>query len=266
LANAIKSEEEAKNAVGGRVVLDPFTQKPLGEAKDKETASTANTKQQAYHVFRQKLARNKEIEDALGLTNGVRQLRGGDADTLVAEHDGNNAAMANALAKMRDPVGAISDPSVAQAREGLPSYNTLFGEGPEAAAGKRKQLETEADQAVLQAMGAAGLDFDPTKYYTNRKKPSTTTDKAFDSASKFVPPIDDTHNAWLRDTGREHRVSVPLYVGLEQTAGLNWLAGQLASGSPAEKAAAANKLVSLANNPGLGDIAKKAANILKGSE
>lgn len=194
MAAAAGPSLEDQIKVGKQTVVDAVTGQPLGTATNETTAKNANEAQLAWHSVERNLKRMEDLKKEIGTTVGNRFFRGAKNDALVAEFDALKDETATALAKLDDPGSTVRDAEKeATFKKRLPSYNTFFGEGPEAADAKIKAIRDSGRGKVKRAFGAAGLKFDPESYgYQTNTKDKTPAERALEVASRYIPEASST--------------------------------------------------------------------------
>lgn len=184
------SDQRAENAL---IVKDPITGKELAKADNEKAATAAAEAQKAWHNVEQNLKRMRVLRKEIGTTVGLggvgRIFRGAENDARVAEYDALASQTATLIAKADDPTSTVRDnEKEAVIKDRLPMYETVLGEGAEAAEARDKAALATVRGAVKRAMAAANVkDFDPASYYDDAPKPGETKTQTAARVANMAP-------------------------------------------------------------------------------
>jgi hypothetical protein len=181
------SDQRAEQAL---VVRDAITGKELGKADNPDRVKAADEAQKAGHAVEQNLRRMRQLRQEIGTTVGNRFFRGSENDTRVAEYEALADQTATLMAKADDPASTVRDAEKeAVIRKRLPMFETLTGEGADAAGGREKAALDAVRGAVNRHMKAANVkDYDLGSFYQDEEKPDETPAKSAARAAAAYKP------------------------------------------------------------------------------
>jgi hypothetical protein len=206
-ADATIAEQTAIDKRNDLVVRDYVTGEPLGNADTPEKAKAATAAQAAYHEVVRDAERLKVLRSKIGMTIDNRILRGAENDARVAEYNSIADRVATNLVKLDDPTSIVSSGEREAAKKTrVPMYNTLTGEGPEAAEAKHKAMLDMSRGKAKGAMTSSNIKFDPTSYYPDESAADPTPNESANRAAGAYRPEQFEGKAMRMPDGTEKMI------------------------------------------------------------